>query len=134
MELVRGDGTLQDLSGWFAPFLEAWYKCIGIQLKQEGFNSVLEVAGGIAPRGFDMARDPTVTYVDTDLDGRLGERKNCWRQLTQAACTGKGHGHDPAARSLGDAGNINPLSRPAIAELVSAAAARRAPAQPRRAG
>ena len=102
-ELVGGDGTLQDLSGWFAPFLEARYKCIGSQLQQEGFNNVLEVAAGIAPRGFDMARDPAVTYVDTDLHGMLDERKKLLASIDAGSLQRKNHHHHPVnALSLDD--------------------------------
>ena len=80
-KLAGGDEILHGLSSWHAPYLEARYKCIGSQLEREGYRNVMELAAGIAPRGFVMTRYPDVTHVDTDLGGILDERKALFKEL-----------------------------------------------------
>ena len=101
-KLVGGDLLLHELSCWLTPFLEARYKCIGSQLKKEGFNSILELAAGISPRGFDMANDPNVTYVDTDLEEILDERKRLLEAIDAGSRCRNRKNHYYHARNLVD--------------------------------
>lgn len=54
--------------------LELRYKSIHYYLKKNDFKQVLEFASGISLRGLAMTRDPSLTYVETDLPGISREK------------------------------------------------------------
>src|SRR5438132_12770581 len=52
---------------WYAPLFEVRYKSIAATLRKLAVSQVLELASGVALRGLAMTRDPSVTYVESDL-------------------------------------------------------------------
>lgn len=79
-ELVGGEDNLKRVI-WAAPLLESRYKCINDHLSRLGIRNVLELASGIAPRGIVMTQDPSVTYVETDLNGMFEEKRKLILEL-----------------------------------------------------
>ena len=52
---------------WYAPLFEVRYKSIAAILRKLAALQVLELASGVALRGLAMTQDPSVTYVESDL-------------------------------------------------------------------
>ncbi len=52
---------------WFDALLEARYKSLTAAVLRSGVTQVLEFASGVALRGLVMSRNPSLTYVETDL-------------------------------------------------------------------
>jgi O-methyltransferase involved in polyketide biosynthesis len=53
---------------WYAPIFEVRYKSVTGMIRKSGARQVLELASGVALRGLAMTRDPTIAYVETDLE------------------------------------------------------------------
>lgn len=52
---------------WYAPLFEVRYKSIAVMLHKLAVRQVLELASGVALRGLAMTQDPSVIYVESDL-------------------------------------------------------------------
>jgi O-methyltransferase involved in polyketide biosynthesis len=66
--LFQQQGQERDELMEYAPILEARYKSIATLISRLGMQQVLELASGFSLRGLAMTQDPSITYVDTDLD------------------------------------------------------------------
>lgn len=93
LELIGSETVLESLNSFLPPFLESRYKCIDQQLQKTGYKNVLELAAGIAPRGYIMSKDPNVRYVDTDLDTMLAEREKLFSEILAQEGTGQKPNH-----------------------------------------
>ena len=67
---------------WYAPLFEVRYKSIAATLRKLAVKQVLELASGVALRGLAMAQDPSVTYVESDLQELTDEKAS----LVSALC------------------------------------------------
>jgi O-methyltransferase involved in polyketide biosynthesis len=63
----------QDLL-WYAPIFEVRYKSIAETLRKSAAKQVLELASGFSLRGLIATQDPSVTYVESDLEDLTGEK------------------------------------------------------------
>ena len=52
---------------WYAPLFEVRYKSIAATIRKLAMRQVLELASGVALRGLTMTQEPSVTYVESDL-------------------------------------------------------------------
>ena len=52
---------------WYAPLFEVRYKSIAATIRKLPVSQVLELASGVALRGLTMTQEPSVTYVESDL-------------------------------------------------------------------
>ena len=52
---------------WYAPLFEVRYKSIAATMRKLPVSQVLELASGVALRGLTMTQEPSVTYVESDL-------------------------------------------------------------------
>ncbi len=59
---------------WYAPLFEVRYKSIAATLRRLAARQVLELASGVALRGLAMTQDPSVTYVESDLQELTDEK------------------------------------------------------------
>ena len=66
-EIVRDHGLEPDRLTIYAPMFEARYKSITQLIRSSGASQVLELACGYSLRGLDLTRDPSLSYVETDL-------------------------------------------------------------------
>lgn len=90
-QILDAESLLKDLSknsgiDWhelepLAPMVEARYKSLNEAVHREGITQILEFASGVTLRGLIMARDPNITYVETDLPGMNSEKLNLVAKL-----------------------------------------------------
>lgn len=66
---------------WYAPIFEARYKSLAALLRRVGATQILELASGFSLRGLEMASDPRVRYLETDLDDLTEEKTHLVRAL-----------------------------------------------------
>jgi O-methyltransferase involved in polyketide biosynthesis len=59
---------------WYAPIFEVRYKSIAEMLRKSEAKQVLELASGFSLRGLIATQDPSVTYVESDLEDLTGEK------------------------------------------------------------
>lgn len=71
---LRDNHVAPDEVSWYAPLFEVRYKSIMEAIRRKGIRQVLELASGLSLRGLVMARDPAVTYIETDLEGMTTEK------------------------------------------------------------
>lgn len=64
-----------------APALEARYKGIALLIRESGIKQVLELASGFSLRGLAMCSDPSVRYVETDLEDLNCEKVKMLEEL-----------------------------------------------------
>lgn len=57
------------------PLVELRFKALNGVIRQLGFNQVLELAGGLAPRGLILSQSPLMLFVETDLPDKLSEKR-----------------------------------------------------------
>ncbi|HVY55158.1 MAG TPA: hypothetical protein VHC46_05315 [Thermodesulfobacteriota bacterium] len=75
-EFIRADGLNPDRLIEYAPILEARYKSIVTLILKSGIKQVLELASGFSLRGLAMTRDPSISYVESDLKELTAEKEN----------------------------------------------------------
>lgn len=68
---------------------EARYKIVNHLLKAYRINQILEVASGVSPRGLEMARDPSVEYVEVDLTDAIRVKKDIIKRLVAKSIVSK---------------------------------------------
>ena len=66
-KIARDHGLEHDKLTFYAPMFEARYKSITQIIRKSGASQVLELACGYSLRGFDLTRDGSLCYVETDL-------------------------------------------------------------------
>ena len=66
-QILRGQGLERDKLTFYAPMFEARYKSITQVIRKFGASQILELASGYSFRGFDLTRDGSIRYVETDL-------------------------------------------------------------------
>jgi len=62
-------------SSSMAMMWEARFKIVNHVLKASQPRQVLELAAGFSPRGIDLAKDPSVTYVEVDLPELIEDKR-----------------------------------------------------------
>ena len=62
---------------------EARFRLVSRLLKEKGADQVLEIASGFSPRGLILAQDPSITYVELDLQGILRAKRDIVEKLVQ---------------------------------------------------
>jgi O-methyltransferase involved in polyketide biosynthesis len=67
---------------WYAPIFEVRYKSIAAMIRKLAVRQVLELASGVSLRGLAMTQDPSVTYVESDLQELTDEKVS----LVSALC------------------------------------------------
>jgi O-methyltransferase involved in polyketide biosynthesis len=60
---------------WAAPYMEIRYKSVDGLLGRFGCRNIVELAGGLSPRGLIWSQDQEVTYLETDLPEILAEKQ-----------------------------------------------------------
>ncbi|MFB3764983.1 MAG: class I SAM-dependent methyltransferase [Methanotrichaceae archaeon] len=68
---------------------EARYKIVNYLLKAHHINQILEIASGVSPRGLEMARDPSVEYVEVDLIDAIQVKKDIIKRLIAKSIVSK---------------------------------------------
>lgn len=58
-----------------APLFEARYKLTNKLLRENNCKQILEIASGFVPRGLDLTKDESITYVELDLAAVMGQKK-----------------------------------------------------------
>lgn len=58
-----------------ASIIEARFKGVSAVVGNRRIKNILEIACGISPRGLVLTKDPSVTYVETDLPTILSEKE-----------------------------------------------------------
>ena len=73
-QLLRESGLRPEDLFWYAPVFEARYKSIAQTIRDTGMRQVIELASGLSLRGLAMSQDPSITYVETDLQELTQEK------------------------------------------------------------
>jgi len=74
--------AIEELRNPRASFIwESRYKIVNHLIEQERIDQVLEIASGYSPRGLNMAKDPSVEYVEIDLHGVMEVKKRIVEKL-----------------------------------------------------
>jgi len=60
---------------------ESRFKIVNRLLKEQHVDQVLEIASGYSPRGINMAKDPSVEYVEIDLPNIIEEKRRIVEKL-----------------------------------------------------
>jgi O-methyltransferase involved in polyketide biosynthesis len=76
-ELLDEKASAHDLQ------FEARFRLVSRLLKEKGADQVLEIASGFSPRGLILAQDPSITYVELDLQGILRAKRDIVEKLVQ---------------------------------------------------
>ena len=63
------------------PVWEARFKIVNRLLKEYHIDQILEIGSGFSPRGLEMARDPSVEYVEVDLPEVMREKRRILERL-----------------------------------------------------
>jgi O-methyltransferase involved in polyketide biosynthesis len=104
---VRRDELME-----YAPILEARYKSIVSLISQSGIRQVIELASGFSLRGLAMTRDPSITYIDTDLESLDTEKERLISELRlQYSIENLGNYHIATANAL-DLAELKAAIRP----------------------
>lgn len=78
-QIIRSRETFYEIGGEsmipLAPIIEARFKGINQIVESLGIKNILEIACGISPRGLVMTKDPSVTYMETDLPAVLHQKQ-----------------------------------------------------------
>ena len=88
-EIVQRTRTPEEIEALqypeITPMFEARYKLTNQVLKENKTNQILEIAAGFSPRGIEMAKDPTLQYVELDLPGVAYEKRAILEKLIAQA-------------------------------------------------
>jgi O-methyltransferase involved in polyketide biosynthesis len=88
--LAAEHARLQGLAGWqmrLWHFVER-YKSLDALLAASGLTTVVELAAGLSLRGFALAQQHAVTYLDTDLPEMIETKRRLVDQLAVAPLVG----------------------------------------------
>ena len=64
---------------------ESRFKIVNFLLKLQDIDQILEIASGYSPRGLNLARDPSIEYVEIDLPGVIQRKKRIVEKLINQA-------------------------------------------------
>jgi len=110
--LLRDHGFGADDLLWYAPVFEVRYRSIEQAILRSGAAQVLELASGVSLRGLAMTRDPSLTYVETDLPELTREKAALVADLRREhGLPDRGNLHLSAANAL-DAGELAAAAAP----------------------
>jgi O-methyltransferase involved in polyketide biosynthesis len=70
----EGDFAKVTVAPELTPMFEARYKLCNKLLEQTGIKQVIEIAAGFAPRGLELTKDSTSTFVEFDLPNVIREK------------------------------------------------------------
>ncbi|MGC0776804.1 MAG: class I SAM-dependent methyltransferase, partial [Candidatus Acidiferrum sp.] len=87
VQQTRSAAELRDLeqSNYpeITPVFEARFKLVNRLLKKNNAQQILEIAAGFSPRSIEIAKDPTVEYVEVDLPGVMNEKRSIIEKLAK---------------------------------------------------
>ena len=64
---------------------EARFRLVSRLLEEKGVDQIIEIASGFSPRGLILAQDPSITYVELDLQRILRAKRDIVEKLVQQA-------------------------------------------------
>jgi len=74
-EKTKMEALVSEKNQALTPYFEARYKLLNHLVRETGIKQIIELASGIASRGIEMSEDPEIEYVEMDLPGIIGQKK-----------------------------------------------------------
>jgi O-methyltransferase involved in polyketide biosynthesis len=81
--IIPDTKTLSEILPFAAPAIEARYKGMLTAIKSTGIKQILELASGLSFRGAIMTIDPSIIYIETDLQDLTEEKKKIITKIPQ---------------------------------------------------
>lgn len=88
--MFEGRGVGFEKIRYLAPIFEIRYKSMVAALRRSGIHQVVEFASGLSLRGLALTKDPSITYVETDLPGMSGEKQKLVAELCRRGLAATG--------------------------------------------